>query len=86
LSRFVLDASIVLTWCFPDEDADEAQHALSLLKRREEAIATAFWPIEVLNALLMAERRKRITQPLIEVLLSDLQNFRFDSIRLRSTR
>ena len=72
MSRFVLDASIVLTWCFPDEDADEAEHALLLLKQQEEAIATAFWPIEVLNALLMAERRKRITQPLMEAFLGQM--------------
>jgi len=67
LSRFVLDASIVLTWCFPDERAAAAQRALSLLQQTDvEAVATSFWPVEELNALLMGERRQRITQPLIE--------------------
>ncbi len=73
MSRFVLDASIVLTWCFPDEHADKAQYPLSLLQQEGEAVATSFWPVEVLNALLMGERRQRITQPLIQAFLTDLQ-------------
>jgi predicted nucleic acid-binding protein len=24
MNRFVLDASVVLTWCFPDEESQEA--------------------------------------------------------------
>jgi hypothetical protein len=64
VSLFVLNASIVLTWCFPDENANKAQYPFSLLHQPGgEAIATPFWPVEVLNALLMGERRQRITQP-----------------------
>lgn len=73
MSSFVIDASIVLTWCFPDEHSAKAQYPLSLLKQEREAVATCFWPVEVLNALLMGERRQRITQPLIQAFLSDLR-------------
>ena len=49
MKQFVLDASITLTWCFPDEDAADAQHALTLLQQdpESEAVAPFFWPVEV---------------------------------------
>ena len=72
MSRFVLDASVVLTWCFPDENAATAQHVAGLLKRGDIAIAPSFWPHEVLNALLAGEKRKRISKELVRSFLDDL--------------
>ena len=72
MSRFVLDASVVLAWCFPDENAATAQHVAGLLKRGDTAIAPSFWPHEVLNALLMGEKRKRISKDLVRSFLDDL--------------
>ena len=56
---FVLDSSVSLTWCFDDERTDATD---ALLERVVEAgaVAPALWPLEVLNALAMAERRSRI--------------------------
>ena len=78
MKQFVLDASIALTWCFPDEDAANAQHVLTLLQQdsQTEAVAPLFWPVEVLNGLLMAERRKRITQVVSAAFLRDLEKLR----------
>jgi predicted nucleic acid-binding protein len=72
VSRFVLDASIVLAWCFPDEDAAVAQRVAEMFKRGDTAIAPSFWPHEVLNALLMGEKRKRISKELVRSFLDDL--------------
>jgi predicted nucleic acid-binding protein len=72
VSRFVLDASVVLAWCFPDENAATAPHVAGLLKRGDTAIAPSFWPHEVLNALLMGEKRKRISKDLVRSFLDDL--------------
>jgi predicted nucleic acid-binding protein len=72
VSRFVIDASIVLTWCFPDENADLAQNVAGLFKRGDVAVAPAFWPHEVLNALLVGEKRKRISKELVRSFLDDL--------------
>jgi hypothetical protein len=58
---FVLDNSIVMAWSFEDETDEYADAVLDRL-----AVARAFvptlWPLEVANALLMGERRKRSTE------------------------
>ena len=59
--RFVLDASVTLAWCFPDERTAYAEAALDLLANGAEAMAPAIWPFEVANALLVGEKRKRVT-------------------------
>jgi predicted nucleic acid-binding protein len=57
---FVLDASVVMAWCFEDEASAYADSALAELAR-VEAIAPSVWPLEVGNVLVAAERRRRIT-------------------------
>ncbi len=72
MSRFVLDASVALTWCFPDENASLTQHVADMFKQGDTALAPSFWPHEVLNALLAGERRKRISKVLAQGFLDDL--------------
>jgi len=72
VSRFVVDASVVLSWCFPDEDAAIAQHVAAMFKQGDTAAAPSFWPHEVLNALLVGEKRKRISKELVRSFLDDL--------------
>jgi len=72
VSRFVLDASVVLTWCFPDENTDLAQRVADRFKQGDTAMAPSFWPHEVLNALLAGEKRKRISEAMIRSFLEDL--------------
>ena len=72
MSRFVLDASVVLTWCFPDENAAMAQRVAGMFKQGGTAIAPSFWPHEILNALLVGEKRKRISKELVRSFLDDL--------------
>lgn len=56
---FVLDTSVTLAWCFEDE---QTPAVMPLLDRVVETGAGAplLWPLEVLNGLLMAERRRRL--------------------------
>jgi predicted nucleic acid-binding protein len=58
---FVIDNSVVMTWCFKDETS---RYADAILDRFE--ISTVFvpsiWPLEFCNVLLAAERKKRIGQ------------------------
>jgi len=69
MAGLVLDSSIALSWCLPDEDGtDQIQQAVA----KSGAIAPAHWPLEVANALLMAERRQRITAAFRNSALRDL--------------
>jgi predicted nucleic acid-binding protein len=56
---FVLDSSVALTWCFEDERTATTD---ALLDRVTDAgaVAPSLWPLEVLNGLVMAERRGRL--------------------------
>ena len=56
---FVLDGSITLTWFFADE-ADA--YAESVEDALASAVVPSLWPLEVADALLMGERRKRTTE------------------------
>jgi predicted nucleic acid-binding protein len=61
LTGIVIDASVALSWCFPDEQTPTSTGVLDRLKTGERAIVPAFWALEVLNSLLVGERRGRIT-------------------------
>ena len=56
----VLDASVALAWCFPDEQ-DAQSHAWLDLVGENGAVVPQIWPLEVLNGLATAVRRGRIT-------------------------
>lgn len=59
--RFVVDNSIVMSWCFEDEGNSYAEAVLESLEAGE-AFVPAIWPLEVGNVLLVAERKKRLSQ------------------------
>lgn len=57
---FVLDNSVAMAWCFPDEATAFTEAMLDDL-RETESFVPSIWPLEVANVLLVAERRQRIT-------------------------
>ncbi len=57
---FVVDNSVVMAWCFLEEKNEQADEALDALTR-VSAHVPSIWPLEVLNVLLAAERRNRIS-------------------------
>lgn len=61
MADFVIDNSVVMAWCFGDEDSAYADDVLDALEFRE-AIAPAIWPLETGNVLVVAERRKRLSE------------------------
>jgi predicted nucleic acid-binding protein len=78
VSRFVLDASIILTWCFPDEETQKAQEISERIAGGDRVAVPSFWRHEMLNALLVGERRKRITPELTQTFLEDLDRLPVD--------
>jgi predicted nucleic acid-binding protein len=57
----IIDSSISIAWCFPDEQDEYAQSVLDALAS-EPAFVPYLWHLEVANTLLVGERRKRSTQ------------------------
>jgi predicted nucleic acid-binding protein len=62
VNRLVLDASIALSWFLPGELTDKNQEVRKLIESGARASVPSIWALEVVNALLIAERRKRISQ------------------------
>jgi predicted nucleic acid-binding protein len=60
MSRLVLDCSISAAWFFEDETSELAEHVLDCLAT-QEAVVPSIWPLEMVNVLVMAERKKRVT-------------------------
>jgi predicted nucleic acid-binding protein len=69
IKGLVLDASVTLAWCFEDKASRLSESVLDLLSAGVEAFVPAIWPLEVANAFLAAERRKRITTAQVTGLL-----------------
>ena len=59
IDTFVVDNSVVMSWCFKDETNEYADAVLNKLFD-QGAIVPSVWPLEVVNVLLVAERRKRL--------------------------
>jgi len=75
LSSFVLDNSISAAWCFQDQSTDYTEAVLGSLIAGTEAIVPAIWKLELANALVVAERRKKIAPEKSARFLRDLQQF-----------
>ncbi|HFC97470.1 MAG TPA: PIN domain-containing protein [Thermosulfurimonas dismutans] len=70
--EFVLDASVTVAWALEDERDLYSEKILDALGEGK-AWVPSIWPLEVANALLMAERRRRLTRADVENFLSLLQ-------------
>ena len=62
MTGIVVDASVALAWFFPDDASEYADGVLVALAGRK-VIVPAVWVLEITNAVLVAERRKRVKQP-----------------------
>ena len=63
MKQFVLDCSITISWCLPDETNVYADETLALLQTNVnavEAVVPGIWSLEIANTLLVSERRHRM--------------------------
>jgi predicted nucleic acid-binding protein len=60
MDTIALDASIAMTWCYPDEQSDYAYRVLDALAHGP-AVVPAHWRLEVANAILFGERKGRLS-------------------------
>lgn len=61
LEQFVVDNSVVMSWCFRDETNNYADTVLDRLTE-SAAVVPSIWPLEVVNVLLVAERQTRLSE------------------------
>ena len=70
---FVVDSSVALAWVLPDEQGSMADVLVDSLEGAQ-ACAPTLWALEVDNALVMAQRRKRLTERELDRILKVLQS------------
>jgi predicted nucleic acid-binding protein len=70
-TEFVIDSSVILSWYFADE-ADAYGNAVAVRLAKTQAVVPSLWPLEIANALVMGERRKRSTVAQATTFLSQL--------------
>jgi predicted nucleic acid-binding protein len=68
---FVVDASVAMAWCFEDEQNPYTESVLDRLST-EAAVAPPIWACELVNVLLVAERKGRISAALADEFLYTL--------------
>lgn len=61
MTTFVLDCSMTMAWCFEDESNDTTDEILEILTTTSALVPT-IWPLEVANVLLLAKKKKRISE------------------------
>ncbi len=61
IDSFVLDCSLTMAWCFPDEETPYTLKVQEMLEHAEAKVPS-LWPLEVANILWSAENKKRLTK------------------------
>lgn len=84
--KFVLDASVAVAWCFKEESTDFSEGVLELVSSGVEVLVPSIWPLEVGNALLVAERKKRITLAQLTAILRRISGFPISIVAIDATQ
>jgi predicted nucleic acid-binding protein len=82
VKSFVLDASIALSWFVDDPVPMQAVRAREMILQGDRAIVPSLWILETANALVMAERRGRLTSDDIEIACRQLEAMLSQSIEV----
>jgi predicted nucleic acid-binding protein len=89
LKAFVLDASAALGWILDRPVHPRAAQARTLITAGATPVVPTLWLQEVSNAIVIAERRGRLTAAQVRALAADLEDFmqvvEVDSLRVRPT-
>ena len=68
---FVLDASVVASWCFPDEFHPKAEAAFRRIADETALVPALLW-FDLRNLLLMGERHNRLSEAQVALSLKDV--------------
>lgn len=76
MSAIVLDNSVVLSWCLEDEEAEPLAEQAMHRVNQYGAVVPGIWWHELRNALVMNERRGRLSVADTAATLADLYQMR----------
>ena len=77
MSPIVIDNSVVLAWCLADEEHPAAERAMGLTVENG-AVVPGIWRYELWNALIVNERRGRLSAEDARQTLADLAEMRIE--------
>ena len=77
MKPIVIDNSVVLAWCLADEEHPVAERAMRLAVEHG-AVVPGIWRYELWNALIVNERRGRLTAEDARQVLGDLAELRIE--------
>jgi len=75
MAAFIPDASVSLGWCFSDEATPYTESLLDRLTGGEEVAVPSHWPLEILNGIIHAKRKGRVTEQTVQWFLASLVSF-----------
>jgi predicted nucleic acid-binding protein len=73
VKRFVLDASVALSWFVDHPASPYAEHVKKELLHDAQAIVPALWHAEMANGLVVAERRRAIAAADVNICLANIE-------------
>ena len=86
MARLVLDASVTMAWCFIDEQDEFADRVLEVLVAGGVAVVPSIWSIEVTNAIVIGERRQRVSESEVARFLGLIEALPIDADPQTSSR
>jgi predicted nucleic acid-binding protein len=75
MAVFIPDASVSLAWCFSDEATPYTEALLDRLIDGEEVAVPSHWPLEILNGIIQARRKGRVSESTVQQFLASLLSF-----------
>jgi|ERR1700722_10410063 len=77
MAGFIVDCSIALAWCFPDEETPATKILLDRMND-EAAVVPALWFIEITNVLALSEKKGRIDRAKVAEFIALIEEFELD--------
>lgn len=84
MTRFILDASMALSWFVDHPVAADADRVRGLVSKGWIALVPAIWELEIINGFVKAERRHTLSQEEVDRAFFEMTELRRTSIQLDS--
>ncbi len=84
MNRFVLDASVALSWFIDMPVEPYAAQVRDRVRRGDRAVVPPLWELEFANGVLMAERRRIIDPTIGDETLAEMERLRRAGVEMDS--